>query len=103
MENKTFSVKFTTYRIGNPLEWDDFRNRINEVINNGIGGAALDVFMNPPLSKKLVDYVVRSIVDMIQEKYCCFVNYFSDNVVIAAGYDDEYIREATFYFSYQIR
>ena len=103
MEDITFSVKFSTYRIGNFLEWDVFCSRINEVINIGNKGAALNVFIDPPMSKKEVYYVVRSIVKMIQEKHNCTVTYFPENTVAAAGLDDEFIREITFYFSYQIK
>ena len=51
MNNITISVKFTTSKQGNPIEWDVFCSKINEVISEG-KGAKLDVFINPPMDKK---------------------------------------------------
>ena len=103
MKDISFSVKFTTYRIGNPLEWIFFYNRINDVINTGNNGVALSVFIEPPMSKKEVDQVGRSIVEMIRKKHNCIVYYRPENSVVAAGPDDEFLREITYYFSYQIK
>lgn len=103
MKDISFSVKFTTYRIGNPLEWHFFCNRISDVINTGNNRAALSVFIEPPMSKKDVDQMVRLIVEMIRKKHKREAVYRPDNSVFAAGSDDDFLREITFYFSYQIK
>ncbi len=103
MKDISFSVKFTTYRVGNPLEWHFFCNRISDVINTGNNGVDLSVFIEPPMSKKEVDQMVRSIVEMIRKKHKCEAIYHPENSVVAAGSDDDFLREITFYYSYQIK
>ena len=101
MKDIVFSIKFTTSKQGNPIECDVLCSKINEVISEG-KGANLDVFINPPMDKKMVENWVRSIKRMIKQKHWCEVHYFPYNIAFGPGVNSDELKEITCYFSYTI-
>ena len=101
MKNIIISIKFTTSKHGNPLEWDIFCSKINEVINTG-KGENIDVYINPPMARENIEYWVRSIEKMIKSTHFCEVHYFANNTVFGSGLYSNEIKEITYYFSFFI-
>lgn len=98
MKDIVFSIKFTTSKQGNPIEWDVLCSKINEVISEG-KGANLDVFINRPMDKTMVENWVRSIKRMIKQKHWCEIHYFPYNTVFGPGVYSDELKEITCYFS----